>query len=88
LQRKMHEISARLVTKLAEALAAEARSTPGDPLIATIAWSLMGAQRALYRSLRERAAGDATSAAISRAHRRDVNRVFDRLRDGLASYPG
>ncbi|MCW2546098.1 MAG: hypothetical protein JWN96_558, partial [Mycobacterium sp.] len=40
-----------------------------------------------YRSLRERAAGSATDAAIGRAHHRDVNRIFDQLRDGLADYP-
>jgi AcrR family transcriptional regulator len=87
LLRKMHEIDVRLVHRLTGALAEHTGSSPDDPLTISIAWTFISVQRTLYRSLRKRAATDATDAAINRAHHGDVNRVFDQLRDGLAGYP-
>ena len=88
LQRKLHEIDVRLVHRLTGALAEHTDSSPEDPLTISVAWTFISVQRTLFRSLRKRAATSATDAAISRAHHRDVNRVFDQLRDGLATYPG
>lgn len=87
LQRKMHEVNAHLTNTLAEALAAEARAEPGDPIPPIIASTLLGAQRALYRRLRQRVAAGDDDQAVERAHLHDVARVFDRLRDGLGDYP-
>jgi AcrR family transcriptional regulator len=87
LQRKLREIDARLVQSLAGAVAEQTGTSPDDPLTVSMAWTFISVQRTLYRSLRERAAGSATDAAIGRAHHRDVNRIFDQLRDGLADYP-
>jgi AcrR family transcriptional regulator len=87
LQRKMYEINGRLVQRVAEALAEHTGTAADDPLTLSMAWSLNGVQRTLYRSLRKRAASKASDTTIARAHRRDVNRVFDQLRDGLGSYP-
>jgi AcrR family transcriptional regulator len=87
LQRKLHEIDARLVQSVAGAIAEQTGTSPDDPLTVSMAWTFISVQRTLYRSLRERAASNATDTAIGRAHRRDVNRIFDQLRDGLADYP-
>jgi AcrR family transcriptional regulator len=88
LQRKMYEINGRLVQRVADALAEHTSAAADDPLTLSMAWTLNGVQRTLYRSLRKRVAGGALDATITRAHRRDVNRVFDQLRDGLGGYPG
>jgi AcrR family transcriptional regulator len=87
LQRKMHEVNERIVRTLAEAMTAEAGADPDDPLPHIVASTLVGAQRALYRRLRERVRGGETDEVIARAHRRDVERVFDQLQDGLGDYP-
>jgi AcrR family transcriptional regulator len=87
LQRKLHEIDARLVQGLAGAIAEQTGTSPDDPLTVSMAWTFISVQRTLYRSLRKRVATGASDSAISRAHHRDVNRVFDQLRDGLAGYP-
>jgi AcrR family transcriptional regulator len=87
LQRKMHEIDVRIVHGMTSALAEHTGSSAEDPLTISIAWTFISVQRTLFRSLRKRAATSATDAAIRRAHHRDVNRVFDQLRDGLGGYP-
>ena len=87
LQRRWDEVTTQLMDTLADALAREAGASPDDPVVRTVAWSLMGAQRSLFRRLRQRASSGAGTAWIVRAHRRDVHRVFDQLRDGLATYP-
>ncbi|MDP9844818.1 TetR/AcrR family transcriptional regulator [Streptosporangium lutulentum] len=87
LQRKMYEVNAHLMSTLAEALAAEAEAETDDPIPAIVASTLIGAQRALYRRLRERVASGDGDETIEAAHQRDVRRVFDRLRDGLGDYP-
>jgi AcrR family transcriptional regulator len=88
LQRKMHEVNARMVQSLSAALAEEvAGGDPDDPVPTVVAWTLISAQRTLLRRLRQRAATPASEPAIARAHRRDVNRVFDQLALGLAAYP-
>jgi AcrR family transcriptional regulator len=87
LQRKLHEINARLASSLAGALADLGSRPPDDPLVGALAAALLGAQTALYRSLRRRVAAHNSDTAIARAHRRDVNRVFDLLEQGLAHYP-
>ncbi|GII59799.1 hypothetical protein Pth03_81880 [Planotetraspora thailandica] len=87
LQRKMYEVNAHIVNTLAEALAEEARAEPGDLIPPLVASTLIGAQRALYRRLRERVASGGDDEAIIGAHHDDVRRVFDQLRDGLGGYP-
>jgi AcrR family transcriptional regulator len=87
LQRKMHEVHGQLTHQLAVALAEEAGTDADDPVATVVAGALIGAQRTLYLRLRERAAGPDSDPVIARQHRRDTNRVFDRLRDGLAGYP-
>ncbi|MBX6386588.1 MAG: TetR family transcriptional regulator, partial [Microbispora sp.] len=54
LERKMHEVNERIIQVLTDALAAEAGAEPGDPLPRVVASALVGAQRALYRRLRQR----------------------------------
>jgi AcrR family transcriptional regulator len=87
LQRKMHEINADLTRQLAAALAAESGTTADDPVALVVAGALIGAQRTMYLRLRELAARPTSDAWVVRQHRRDTNRVFDQLRDGLAGYP-
>lgn len=87
LQRKMHEVHATLVHSLTEAVAKQAGTDADDPLAATVAWTLSGVQRTLFLALRKQVAAGGTTATIARVHRRDVNRIFDQLRDGLGSYP-
>ncbi|MCW2538370.1 MAG: TetR family transcriptional regulator [Frankiales bacterium] len=87
LLRKMHDINARLIDQLAKALAEQTGTAADDPLVGAVAATLIGSQRALYRSLRQRVASGASDAVIVRGHRRDVNRVFDQLEAGLGSYP-
>ncbi|GII42431.1 TetR/AcrR family transcriptional regulator [Planotetraspora phitsanulokensis] len=87
LQRKMYEVNAHLVDTLAEAVAAETEAEPDDPIPSIVASTLIGAQRALYRRLRERVASGDDDETIERAHHDDVRRVFDRLRDGFGDYP-
>jgi AcrR family transcriptional regulator len=87
LKRKLHDINARLASSLAAALAELGGRSPDDPLVGALAAALLGAQTALYRSLRRRVATQSSDAAVARAHRRDVNRVFDLFDQGLAHYP-
>jgi AcrR family transcriptional regulator len=87
LLRRMHDINARLVDQLAKALAEQTGTPADDPLVSAVAATLIGSQRALYRSLRRRVASGASDSVIIRAHRRDVNRVFDQLEAGLGRYP-
>ncbi len=83
LQRKFGELNAHLTRVLADELA-HLRSRPAeDPVIGSMAATLLGAQVSLHRSLRRRVASGATDAAIRRAHRRDIDRVCAILRDGL-----
>ena len=88
LQRRIHEINADLTRQLAAALAVEAGTPADDPVVLVVAGALIGAQRTMYLRLRELAARPTSDAWVIRQHRRDTNRIFDRLRDGLASYPG
>lgn len=87
LQRRLHEINARLTRQVAAALAERAGQPVDDPVAQAVATALIGAQSALFRSLRARVASGASDAVITRAHRRDVNRVFDTLSSGLADFP-
>jgi AcrR family transcriptional regulator len=87
LRRKMHEVNAELTALLAAALAAEAGTTLDDPVTLVVAGALIGAQRTLYIRLREHAAGPASDASVIRQHRRDTDRVFDQLSQGLSAYP-
>lgn len=87
LQRHQHELHARLAQQIAAALAERAGLPVGDPVVQAAATALIGAQAALYRSLRARVADGGSDAVISRAHRRDVKRVFDTLSSGLADFP-
>jgi AcrR family transcriptional regulator len=87
LQRKMHEVHASLVQSLTDAIASQARVSSDDPLVATVATTLSGVQRTLFLALRKRVATGASSTSIAREHRRDVNRTFDLLQNGLGSYP-
>lgn len=87
LQRKMHEVNERIIRVLADALAAEAGAEPDDPLPHVVASTLVGAQRTLYRRLRQRVAEGAPDEEIERAHRADVERVFGLLATGLGGYP-
>jgi AcrR family transcriptional regulator len=86
LQRKMHEVNARMVQALTTALIEEVGAPPDDPVPAVVAWTLIGAQRTLVRRLQERAATPSSAVSIARAHRRDVHRVFDQLEAGLGAY--
>lgn len=87
LQRKMHEVNARMVQTLTAALVADVGAEPDDPVPSVVAWTLIGAQRTLFRRLQQRAATASSAVAIARAHRRDVQRVFDHLEAGLGAYP-
>ncbi|GIH51559.1 hypothetical protein Mro03_67380 [Microbispora rosea subsp. rosea] len=87
LERKMHEVNERITRVLADALAAEAGAEPGDPLPRIVASTLVGAQRALYRRLRQRVREGGPDEEIGRAHRADVERVFGLLGKGLGGYP-
>jgi AcrR family transcriptional regulator len=87
LLRRLHEINARLTRELAGALAELSGQRPDDPVVLSVAAALLGAQSTLYRSLRARVHSGAGDAAIVRAHRRDVNRVFDVLSSGFADFP-
>jgi AcrR family transcriptional regulator len=87
LQRRAAEVQAHLVAVVTDALREQTRATASDPMPGAIAATLLGAQRALSRSLRLQLLGTEEIAAIARRHRRDINRVFDHLRDGLGSYP-
>jgi AcrR family transcriptional regulator len=87
LQRRIHEINADLTRQLAAALAAEAGTPADDPLVLVVAGTLIGAQRAMYLRLRELAARPTSDAWVVRQHRRDTNRIFDQLRDGLSTFP-
>jgi AcrR family transcriptional regulator len=86
LQRKMHELNLRLVRSVAGALAEQTGAAPGDPVPQVVAWTLIGAHRSLQRRLRERVSDGAGDLAITRAHRRDVDRVITLLAQGLAGY--
>jgi AcrR family transcriptional regulator len=83
LLRRLHEINARLTRELAGALGELSGQQPDDPVVLSVAAALLGAQSTLFRSLRARVHSGASNAAIARAHRRDVNRVFDVLASGL-----
>lgn len=87
LVRRMHEINARLTREVGAAVAELSGRRPDDPVALSIAASLLGAQSTLFRSLRTRVHSGASRASIARAHRRDVNRVFDVLAGGLADFP-
>jgi AcrR family transcriptional regulator len=87
LQRRIHEINADLTRQLAAVLAVEAGTTADDPVVVVVAGTLIGAQRAMYLRLRELAARPTSDAWVVRQHRRDTNRIFDQLRDGLAAFP-
>lgn len=87
LQRRLHEINARLTRELADALAELSSQRPDDPVVLSVAAALLGAQSSLFRSLRTRVQSGASHAAIVRAHRRDVNRVFDVFKSGFADFP-
>jgi AcrR family transcriptional regulator len=87
LQRRAHEVQARLVKVVAQALSEESGAPVGDPVAEAAAEMLLGAQRALSRSLRSGLRGEEDVAAIARRHRRQIQLVFDRLRDGLRNYP-
>lgn len=87
LQRRAHEIHARLTSVLVAILARQTGLATDDPLLEVVAGTLVNAQRALYRTLRERVARGGTDAAITRAHRTDVDRVFDHLRAGFGTLP-
>lgn len=87
LQRRAHEIHARLTTVLIDVLARQTGLGVDDPLLDVVAGTLVNAQRALYRALRERVARGGSDAAITRAHRDEVDRVFDQLRSGFAAFP-
>ncbi|HZC53781.1 MAG TPA: TetR family transcriptional regulator [Mycobacterium sp.] len=87
LERRLHEINARLTRELAGALAELSGQPADDPVILSVAAALLGAQSTLFRSLRARVHSGASHAAIMRGHRRDVNRVFDLLSHGLSDFP-
>jgi AcrR family transcriptional regulator len=87
LQRRWHELNSQLAATVADALRAQAGADPDDVVADVVAGAVIGAQRALFIRLRQRARSEASDAEVTRAHRLDVNRVFDQLRDGLASYP-
>jgi AcrR family transcriptional regulator len=87
LQRKMHEVNARMVLSLTDALIKEVGADADDPVPAVVASTLIGAQRTLFRRLQQRAATASSAVAIARAHRRDVQRVVDHLEAGLGAYP-
>ena len=87
LLRRLHEINARLTRELAGALAELSGKRPDDPVVLSVAAALLGAQSTLFRSLRARVHSGASDAAIVRAHRRDVNRVFDVFSGGFADFP-
>ena len=70
------------MTSLAAALAGTYGRRPDDPVVEVVAGTLVNAQRTLYRSLRRRLADNASDDAVARAHRRDVDRVFDQLATG------
>lgn len=84
--RRLHELNARLLGVLSTELAALSGSAADDPVVVTVAAGLLGAQTALHRRLRARVASGATTAAIRRAHRRDVDRVCAVLNEGLGNY--
>jgi AcrR family transcriptional regulator len=87
LQRRMHEVNARLTHLLADSLAELTGSPADDPVVVTVASTLLGAQSALFRGLRARVAGGLSDAAIAAAHRRDTDRVFDLLAVGFTGIP-
>lgn len=87
LLRRLHEINARLTRELAGALAELSGQRPDDPVVLSVAAALLGAQSTLFRSLRARVHAGGSKASIVRAHRRDVNRVFDVLSSGFADFP-
>jgi AcrR family transcriptional regulator len=87
LQRKAREVTASLVDALAEALAASAGRAGPDSTAVIVATTLVTTQRTLQRRLRELAGTELTDATVLRRHEREVNQVFDQLRDGLAGYP-
>ncbi len=87
LQRRAAEVQARLVRVVAEALRERTRAHADDPLPGAMAEVLLGAQRALARGLRAQLVGGEDISVIARRHRRQINRVFDRLRDGLGACP-
>jgi AcrR family transcriptional regulator len=86
LQRRASQLNVELTATLTDALRKRAGTDSGDVVAAVVASTVVGAQQALFRRLRERMLADDQDAAVARAHRRDVNRVFDRLRDGLRDY--
>ena len=83
LRRKLHENDARLTRRVAEGLAALSGRPVEDPVVVTVAETLLAAQRALYRGLRRRVAAGGTDEAIAADYRRDVDRVFGLLAHGL-----
>jgi AcrR family transcriptional regulator len=83
LRRKVHENDARLTRSVAEGLAALSGRPVEDPVVATVAATLLAAQGSLYRGLRARVAAGGTDEEIAEGYREDVHRVFDLLAHGL-----
>ena len=87
LRRRAYEETAAHVAALAQELAAEVGIAAPDSVAIVTATTLVAAQQALDRYLRQLAATSAGDAAVVRRHRRETDQVFDQLRDGLSAYP-
>ncbi len=87
LLRRLHEHNAHLLRVLAIELAAQFGTDPDDPVTVATAATLLGAQTALHRALRARVASGASTPTIRRGHRRDIDRVYRAIRDGVRTYP-
>ena len=86
LHRRLLELNNQLTRTVADAFAAQVGGRADDPLFLATAAALVGAQGALHRSLRQRVSSTPSDAAVIRAHRRDVERVFAALAGGLDDF--
>jgi AcrR family transcriptional regulator len=96
LQQRVAEHRQRLVSSVAEQLRDGGLGPDGepgtlrragtglaDPWPEVVAWTLVGAQAVLFRTLRELAAGTAPLARAAELYAAEVDRVFDNLGRGM-----
>lgn len=80
------EIAERYTQRLAELLAAETKTDPGDVEPLAVAAALIGAHRALVDHTRRSVLAGLRGAALVEDARLQIRRAFGRLEKGLATY--
>lgn len=80
------EIAELYTRRLAELLAAETKTDPGDVEPLAVAAAMIGAHRALVDHIRKRVLAGRRGAALVEDARLQIRRAFGRLEKGLATY--